>query len=292
MNQQVQGPTGEQPPAAIFLHIPKTAGTTLLDILDRQYPPEAIHSFGGDAHASVAQFKALDEQSRAQVRLLRGHMAYGLHEYLPQPAVYFTILRDPVARVISYYNYILRTPPHYLYETVTNNNMSLQDLLESELPLMMNDGQVRLIAGVWGEPAFGQVTTGMLETAKKNLTDSFIVVGLTEQFDKTLYLLKENLNWSQPITYRQLNVAPQAAEENQIPPATASAATIKLVKRLNQHDTALYAYAQELFKQQCAQQGALFGLRVRTFQLINKYQPALKKARTYSLRTKLRSLFK
>lgn len=276
-----------QPSAAIFLHIPKTAGTTLLDILDRQYPAAAIHSFGGDAHASVAQFKAMDEQSRAQIRLLRGHMAYGLHEYLPRPAPYFTILRDPVARVISYYNYILRTPPHYLYETVTSNNMSLQELLESGLPLMMNDGQVRLISGVWGEPGFGEVTPEMLETAKKNLAESFIVVGLTEQFDRTLCLLKEKLNWSQPTTYQRLNVAPHSSKKSHLP-----AATLDLLKRANQQDGALYAFAQELFAQQCAQQGPLFDFRVRRFQLVNKLQPAIKKVRTYSVRAKFRTLFK
>lgn len=287
LSQQAQPSPNDQPPAAIFLHIPKTAGTTLLNILDRQYPSTAIHSFGGDAHASVAQFKTMDEQSRAQIRLLRGHMAYGLHEFLPRPAVYFTILRDPVARVISYYNYILRTPPHYLYETVTSKKMSLQELLESGLPLMMNDGQVRLISGVWGETGFGQVTGSMLETAKKNLANSFIVAGLTEQFDRTLCLLKEKLNWSQPITYQRLNVAPQAPETKRLP-----VETMDLIKRVNQQDSALYAFAQELFAQQCAQQGALFDVRVRRFQLANKFRPAMRKIRTYSVRTKLRSFFK
>lgn len=275
------------PPAAIFLHIPKTAGTTLLSILDRQYAPEAIYSFDGDAHASVARFKALDSAGRAKIRLLRGHMAYGLHEYLPDPALYFTVLRDPVARVISYYNYILRTPPHYLYEEVTSKKLSLHALLESGLPLMMNDGQVRLISGVWGDPAFGEVTPAMLQTAENNLAHSFIVAGFTEQFDRTLCLLKEKLNWQRDITYQRLNVSRQAEKEALLP-----AETIALIKRVNRHDSALYTFAEELFKKQCAEQGAMFELRVRYFQFLNKYQPAAKKLRTYSLRVKLRSLFK
>jgi hypothetical protein len=274
-------------PAVIFLHIPKTAGTTLLSILDRQYPAQSIHSFGGDAHASVAQFKALDEQSRAQIQLLRGHMAFGLHEYLPEPVVYFTILRDPVARVISYYNYILRTPPHYLYEEVTSKKMSLHDLLDSELPLMMNDGQVRLISGVWGEPGFDEVTPVILETAKKNLADYFVVVGLMEHFDQTLCLLKENLGWEEDMTYQRLNVSKQGSKAHQLP-----AATVDLVKKVNQQDIALYAYAQERFAQQCAQRGPLFPLRLRQFQLQNRIKPTLKKLRSYSIRTALRARFR
>ena len=277
---------GGQPAAAIFLHIPKTAGTTLMSILDRQYPAESIYSFGADAHASVAQFKAMDDESRAKIQLLRGHMAYGLHEFLPAPAVYFTVLRDPVARVISTYNFILRTPAHYLYEAVTRQNLSLHGLLASKLPLMMNDGQVRLISGVWGEPAFGEVTEAMLEKAKKNLAESFAVAGITEQFDQTLCLLKENLKWQQAITYQRLNVSQQGLQASKLP-----AATVDLIQHANRQDLALYAYARNLFKEQCAQRGALFAWRVRRFQLTNKYGPIVKRLRTYSVRTKLRSLF-
>ena len=85
----------------IFLHIPKTAGTTLHDILDRHYPPESIYSIGAIAHESMAGFKDLDEQDRNKSGCCAGIWAYGLHEHLPGPAKYFTILRDPVARVIS-----------------------------------------------------------------------------------------------------------------------------------------------------------------------------------------------
>lgn len=273
-------------PTAIFLHIPKTAGTTLLNILDRQYAPETIHSFGGDAHASVAQFKAMDPASRTHIRLLRGHMAFGLHECLPGPSIYFTVLRDPVARVISYYRYILRTPPHYLYEEVTQKKMSLEDLLESGLPLMMNDGQVRLISGVWGEPGFGEVTPEMLERAKKNMCDAFVVTGLMEQFDRTLCLLKEVLAWKQPITNRRLNVSPQGDQKSPLSPHT-----IELVQRINRQDLALYRFAQALFAEQCALQGPLFDARVRLFQMQNRLRPPGDRLRTYSLRAKLRSLF-
>ena len=129
----------------------------------------------------------------------------------------------------------------------------------------------------------------MLETAQQNLADSFIVVGLTEQFDKTLLLLKEKLNWQQDISYQRLNVTRQGVSEKRLPKET-----VELIKRVNRQDIALYAYAQDLFKEQCSQQGLLFGSRVRYFQFLNKYQPEMdiKKLRTYSVRAKLRSLLR
>ncbi|MFN2125368.1 MAG: sulfotransferase family 2 domain-containing protein [Candidatus Promineifilaceae bacterium] len=282
-SEMVQEKRGQT--AVIFLHIPKTAGTTLLEILDRQYSPETIFSLGSIAQESIAQFEAMDEQERANIRLLRGHLAYGLHEYLPGPAQYFTILRDPVARVISHYNFILRTPEHYLYDRVVEGNLSLYDLLQENYALMLNDAQVRLVSGVWGDAPFGEVTLAMLETAKENLTRSFPVVGLMEQFDKTVLLLKETFNWPAAITYHKRNVTKKGMTVDSLPPQT-----LARIKEVNRQDQALYEFGRELFKEQCARQGPGFDLRVRYFQRVNQYGQPFQRLRTFSVRTKLKEL--
>jgi hypothetical protein len=272
-------------PAVIFLHIPKTAGTTLLEILDRQIPPKAIFSIGAIAQESIAQFEALPEEERNRIRLLRGHMGFGLHEFLPGPAHYFTLLRDPVARVISHYNFIRRTPDHYLYDRVVEGNLSLYDLLQENYALMLNDAQVRLISGVWGYAPFGEVTPEMLETAKQNLAQFFPVVGLTEQFDKTVMLLKETFNWPAAITYHRRNVSRDGKTADALP-----AQTIELIRHVNRQDQALYEFGRKLFREQCARRGPGFNLRVRNFQRINKYGRPLQRLRTFSVRTKLKEL--
>jgi hypothetical protein len=276
--------TGDDP-AVIFLHIPKTAGTTLLEILDRQYPPEAVFSIGAIAQESIAQFEMMDEEERSKIRLLRGHMGYGLHEFLPGPVQYFTILRDPVARVISHYNFIRRTPDHYLYDRVIGGNLSLHALLQENYALMLNDAQVRLISGVWGDVPFGEVTLEMLETAKKNLAQSFPVVGLTEQFDKTVLLLKETFNWPGDIAYHKRNVTREGMTVDTLP-----AETIKLIRRVNRQDQALYDFGRKLFKKQCARRGPGFDLRVRNFQRINKYGRPWQRLRSFSVRAKLKEM--
>jgi len=263
---------------AIFLHIPKTAGTTLHNIIERQYPPEAIYTFGSNAHAAVEDFKNRSLQERNQIRLLRGHMAFGLHKYLPSVDDYFTVLREPVNRVISYYNFILRTPDHYLYEIVRSRNLSLSDLLHSQLPLMMNDAQVRLLSGVWGEVAFGEVSEAMLKMAEENLRNHFVVVGVTQEFDKTLCLLQAKLNWNSNILYERQNVTTQGLLRQQLPHDT-----IELIRQTNQKDIALYNYGQILFAQQMNEQGILFPLKVRLFQARNRWKPTLLLIRSYSI---------
>jgi hypothetical protein len=124
----------------------------------------------------------------------------------------------------------------------------------------------------------------MLERAQKNLREAFVVTGFTEQFDRTLCLLKETLGWTRPIAYRRLNVSPQDRQPP-IPPQTIAA-----IRRANQQDLALYRFAQGLFAEQCARQGPLFETRVRLFQMQNRLRPFGDRLRSYSVRAKLRSL--
>jgi hypothetical protein len=259
---------GENPtqlPTVIFLHIPRTAGTTLHRIIERQYRPEEIYSMkGGDAHAAVREFKALSEESRAEIRMLKGHVALGLHESVPNPSVYLTILRDPIERVISYYYFILRAPDHYLYDTITSENMSLQTCLEREIPIMMNDAQVRLLSGVWGDLGFGQCDRDVLGMAKKNLCEHFAMIGLTERFDETLCLMRKALGWQNSILYTRLNATRNRPKQQSFSPEA-----LHVIAQANQLDIELYQYAQNLFEEQLRRQGPSFGLEVKAFQIHN-----------------------
>ena len=53
----------------IFLHLPKTAGSTINHILNRQYPPEVIYTITGDTLPALKAFEQLSAKSRAEIRL-------------------------------------------------------------------------------------------------------------------------------------------------------------------------------------------------------------------------------
>lgn len=237
----------------IFLHIPKTAGTTLHRIIERQYAAERIISFGPDAHQSIADFRALSEERRAQIRMLKGHMAFGLHRYFPADSdhnrpVYFTLLRDPIERVISHYYHVLRDPAHYLYPYTEEGQLGLADFLKTKVPVMLNNGQTRLVSGLWEEIPFGACDAEMLETAKQNIREHFVLVGLTERFDETLCLLRSILGWQHDISY-----VPQNVGDNRPARAQLSPETLDVVLETNQLDIALYAYAEHLFEEKVQQ---------------------------------------
>src|SRR6266403_3878281 len=133
--------------ALIFLHIPKTAGTTLNRIIEWQYNPLSIFTIDPyGIRATTERFKTFSEQRRRRLRVVRGHLFYGIHEFLPQAATYITMLRDPVARLLSTYYFILRRPLHPLHRKLKRGRLGVEDCLR--LFSHRHNLQCRLIAGV------------------------------------------------------------------------------------------------------------------------------------------------
>src|ERR1043165_8896095 len=95
--------------AVIFLHVPKTAGTTLNRLIEWEYPLFEMYSVDPVLFRwSASHLWRLPQRRLKRTRMFKGHMLFGLHEILPQPATYITVLRDPIERVISAF-YFMRS---------------------------------------------------------------------------------------------------------------------------------------------------------------------------------------
>ncbi|MCP4422694.1 MAG: sulfotransferase family protein [Chloroflexi bacterium] len=248
----------------IFLHLPKTAGSTINFILNRQYAPEVIYTIEGDTLSALKEFEQLSSETRAKIRLFKGHGEYGIHNFLQGDSKYFTFLRNPVERIISEYYFILRAPKTPYYQHVTQNNLGLKEVVESENPLiMMHNSQTIILAGAW-RAGIKECTDEILNQAKRNLREHFIV-GLTEKFDDSLCLLKNYFQWNNFIFYKKANVSLNRPTRETIPQDAMDA-----ILRTNQYDLELYQYAQTLFAEQIEQQGLFFPASVSFFQFFNK----------------------
>ncbi len=245
-----------------FVHIPKTAGSTLYRVLDRHYSRRHIYTIWRDG--TLADFKHLDDARRAEIRLLRGHFGCGLCGFLPDDTRYFTLLREPLDRVLSYYYFVRRTPHHYSHTQVLSEGMSPADFFRSGIDFMVDNGQTRLLADLetGQEVGFGECTEEHLAAAKRNLRDRFAVVGLTEEFDRTLLLLKRAFGWRW-LFYARQNVSTGR-------PRRPSPAALEAARAVNRLDSELYRYASRLFAAHIERLGPDFAAEVRAFRRLNR----------------------
>jgi hypothetical protein len=221
--------------ALIFLHIPKTAGTTLNRIIEWQYSPFAI--FTMDPHrirATAERFKRLPEARRRRLQVVRGHLFYGIHELLPQGATYITMLREPVARLLSSYYFVLRRPLNPLHRKLKRQGLGVDDCIR--LFPDRNNTQCRFIAGVKDVAIADE---RLLDMAKANLTKSFSVVGICERFEESLILISKTFGWEVRF-YENRRVS---KTRPQIDPGV-----VEIIKEHNRLDLELYEFGKSLFE--------------------------------------------
>ena len=86
----------------IFLHIPRTGGTTFRDILERFYHSENVIEIKKfiESEETIRTYTK-DEQSK--IKLIKGHLNFGIHELINGDCKYITFLRDPVKRAYSHF---------------------------------------------------------------------------------------------------------------------------------------------------------------------------------------------
>ena len=229
----------------IFLHIPKAAGSTLHPVLERHYSKRAYQTIS--LPDQLEAFKQLPEAERRRIRLLKGHMPFGMHSYLAGHSRYITLLRHPAERVVSHYYYAKRTPDHYLHHHISSG-MSLAEFASAGLSGELHNGQVRLLAGHDQDIPCGECTRDLLDTAKRNIEDGFAVVGLTERFDESLVLMGIALGWNWTPYYLNRNVTQDKPVAKQIDPLA-----LKAIEQANQLDFELYDWASLRFQDQLAQ---------------------------------------
>ena len=92
----------------IFLHVPKTGGTTFSDQIKAHLKPE---EFIATSQTRYGIAEKADKTKFKDVRVLLGHATYyGIHKFFPEKSPrYIVFLREPTERLVSSYNFEMRT---------------------------------------------------------------------------------------------------------------------------------------------------------------------------------------
>jgi len=243
-------------PMLAFVHIPKTAGTTLHKILTHQYPRVFIHH----DHQGSACPELAARIRTANPQIIIGHFSVGLHRFLPGIR-YITCLRDPVSRLVSHYHHALHTPDHYLHATIVEGKMDLADYVSSGLSGELSNGMTRMLAGV-GDFHNTAVDEQTLALAKSNIETFFEGVILSEFFDPGIMMLALSLHWKTPYYLRRKVGRYGSASRNP------DNHTRGVIREHNRLDCDLHAWATDRFE---AEKSAIPDLDIltRRFQQAN-----------------------
>jgi hypothetical protein len=234
-----------------YLHIPKAGGSTLTHILDRNFKNSKQYKY---STTNPTQSMKLLKNVSQNVDLVSGHFVYGFHEWLDIEAPkYITLVRNPVDRVVSHYYYSARKEDHYLYNIRKHGDITLVDYVKTLCPEVQN-GMAKQVAGMYVNDNFGYAKgikycddqKKLLEIAIDNIEKSFIMIGLSEQFDYSLMLLKRILGGAKfkYNYYRKNQNLAKIGEQYDT-----SSKVRNIIEEYNVADIKLYEYCKNKFDQ-------------------------------------------
>jgi Galactose-3-O-sulfotransferase len=231
----------QAPDTIIFVHLPKCGGTTLNRLIEWEYPPTRVFSIDPSFFRWSYQRLLKTPAARlARMKIIQGHMPFGVHRMLPQRSTYITLLRDPVDRGISEYYYALSRVVHPQHRMM--KHLTLDKYVEMT---PYANVQTKLLAGEYSGYDFlaGECNEETLERAKQNLAEHFALVGLTENFDETLALAKIKFGWQIPM-YVNFNATRGRPSKRSVPFDIRNT-----ISERYSYDVRLYEYAVALFNQ-------------------------------------------
>ena len=222
-----------------FLHIPKAGGSTFSFILNKMYSMGEVidlYTPGPDWDSILTILKKRKDDKN--ISLVKGHFFYGIHNFLPDNDYqYITFMRNPVSRIISFFNFIKESDLHFLHHQL-KNGMRLSDFIMSDLTWEIDNCMIRQITGK--KDLSEKCSEDSLKEAQQIIEKDFSFVGITEYFDESLVLLKNLLNWDEYPFYKKINVTKNREK-------SADVKTIKKISERNELDIKLYNWALEKF---------------------------------------------
>lgn len=235
-------------PVDFFIHIPKTAGTTMTHIIEAQYPRGSVWRLNP---------RDLDEQMRRarlaaigpEIRCVSAHFHAGYATAIPRLGRSFTLLRSPTERVISLYFYIAREQRHRAHEAFQRGEITVEAVARRQRRV-----QACYVAGIGIDDPMDDAE--LLARARHHLEHTIAAFGLTERFDESLVLFNHSLGWKVR-GYVRANVTRDRPQESQLTPGD-----LAIFREHNSVDQSLYDFAAGLFEKRLAAQPAGFAAQV------------------------------
>jgi hypothetical protein len=257
------------PPPAVLIqfHLPKTGGTSLSSMVKHAFRREEIFesiSEGEEVYdgLSLVTFESCRERLSARgpeglnkIRYLSGHVPFGVHTLFERPAKYITVIRHPIARVISIFHFNSQFENRYARD---GRVISFEEFVESRRDINLHDYQVRVLSGALELNAPAPVSPGdevvpsatverrHLEQAKRNIEDHFLAAAPVEQLTDLGLMLRIVYGWPMRHLFNEYKNRTKARpRQREIVPHLQ-----RIIEGCNRYDMELYEWAAERFARQ------------------------------------------
>lgn len=213
----------------VVLHIPKTAGTSLRKLIQKNYSAKELFFVYGEESefTTIEDLQNLSPEQKTGIKVFMGHLPYNPNLFPGMQPRYITLVRDPIERVISYYHHIMNKNKAW-----KDRNVSLLKYLSVSNDLQLNNHQTRVISGLHELP----VSEKHFDAAIKNIENHFDFVGISEKFEESMVKLSGLFSWNFKKVNR-VNVSIGKPQQDYF-----SDQEIQAIERLNKFDLALHDY--------------------------------------------------
>jgi len=135
--------------AIIFLHIPKTAGTSVLTMMKNLFGDSQVLRFVGNFDNVDTEIANLANEGFKPYRFIAGHLPFSLFSPFVENIKILTFLRDPLQRLLSLYRFLRQRPAQELARLKLSTEFDIYELLDSknpELYVQVNNGMCRQLS--------------------------------------------------------------------------------------------------------------------------------------------------
>lgn len=174
-------------PTLLHLHIPKCGGVSIKNFLADEFAGKRFYTYADDAQLNT---DLADGGRAASALAISGHFPWGLHTKIDRPSVYFVLLRNPIDRIASLFDFAGRTSSHPAYATINRPGMTIAELYRDHISpdSQFRNGMVRQISG-----RDDNDSKRHLDAALVNLLSPCCISGALEELPAALDRLRQLL---------------------------------------------------------------------------------------------------
>ncbi len=245
-------------PATFFMHLPKCGGSTAELGLRALVAPDKVLRVRGLAKRNAEKFISLGDAERKKYDLVTGHQYFGLQDHMRKNAQVVTLLREPRARAVSFYNFSFRAWRNkQKIDRVREQQPSFTEIFREEFQKEnLDNGAVRFLSGAsWQEVPHGACDDSVYEQALQNL-HKISMIGMLYEFDKSMLLFRKAMKAKSYPIYEKKNVTEQLKDFESNPIiklADVSEEEWATVDPFIKWDMMLYEEAKLIFEKQLAE---------------------------------------